>query len=209
MKNKHLVILCLVAVGLIDLAVVLPYRAFAAANGLLPIPQMQGQRDNGTSVQGFPVLVGFSDGTNVRNASSDASGNLNVNIVAGTTSTIGTVTVSAFAPEGVTHTGKISSNGATAVNIVAASGALKVTCLSLVIENTSTTVNHRVNILSSGGTVIHEFDIPATSSVGTGTAIFNRDDWIITLQGEGLQFKFTDGTGSVTDLVATATYVSQ
>lgn len=195
MKNKHLVILSLVAILVIDLMLVLPQRLYAAANGLLQMPQIQGQRDQGTSVQGFPVLIGGSDGTNVQNVSVDTSGKVNVNS-------------SGPAPPSVapTYINVTSSNGTTAVVLVTATAAKQVFPLKLFIANTSATVSHTVTLQSATTTTrAIQIQLPVSASFAIDGDI--SLSWG-TISGEGLNFKI-DAGGAAADVTVSGSATVQ
>lgn len=177
--NKVLIGLCLLAIFVL----VLPKQiVWAAANGLLPIPQIQGQRDQGTSVQGFPFLIAGSDGTNVENMAVTTGGVVKTTISGGIV---------------FTNQGTKTSNGATAVVIVAASGTLTSFLGTATLVN-SGTVTHSVSIISSGGTVL------AVIFMGPNQGFtLDYPNSIQSQSSEGLSFKI-DAGGAATDVTLTA-----
>lgn len=115
----------------------------------------------------------------------------------------GGMRLSVLPQEALTNSGVVTSNGATAVNIrAAAAGSVYVG--GVTIQNLSTSATHTAQLLSSGGTVLRQFVLGPL-----GWKDFTAEDRIVTVASEGLQFKFTDGTGAVGDLTATAQTLQQ
>lgn len=136
----------------------------------------------------------------------DTSGRLVVNVAAAS----GTASTGIpFYGDTVTRIAPTASNGATAVVLLAGVALQKVYCGTLVIYNVSTTVKHTLTLISSGGTVLLQTEIGAASATGASGFVLDGRGDIQTVTGEGLGFKFTDGTGSAADLVISGAVVQK
>lgn len=102
-----------------------------------------------------------------------------------------------------TPTGVVNSNGTTAATIKTLTAGKAIFPTSLCIYNTNTTTGHTVTVLSSGGTVMWEFYLPALG----GWFYDGRGDACTTL-GESLQFKIDSG-GTGTDCRASGFVVTR
>lgn len=221
----------------------------------------------GTAATVFPVVIGGSDGVNVRSLHVDAAGNLttiggaangaaatgnpvqiagqdtagnsqvpNVSVNGATSSSgakgilitgldpgniiraqscdVGGANYSSQGVNAFTDTviqsGTKTSNGTTAVAIVAAVGSKKVYVCHIAAYNTSTTVFHTVTLITSSGATITE----ATLSAGNGTTVaggnWTLDDhgYYQSILSDGLSFKI-DAGGAVGDVKLTCQAVQK
>lgn len=151
---------------------------------------VQGVDANGASATVAPVGVAAIDSASkVRELLADASGRA---ITAGSVW---------FADEATTGVVPTASNGSTLVSLCAGSAGKRVFPLELAVRNASTSVFHRVQLVSTTTTtVLYEFDLSAGSTTGGSSVFLSWVGQIRTAVGDGLSFKFTDGTGSSTDV---------
>lgn len=105
-----------------------------------------------------------------------------------------------------TRVAPTASTGATAKDFGPSSAAQSIVYIAGLLFRNAGSVTHTVQILSSGGGVILEFDLPATPS---GFILDGRSGRWESDIGESLQFKFTDGAGAAGDVKVSGAVVQR